>query len=172
MRGATITSPVAPSTLGAALARLEPGELLVPERLLQRRELFELFAEWKRALTPLANARLDSENGRKRLEALFAVRALDAFGSFSRAELSAAGALVDYVHLTQQGKPPLLQPPRRLGASAVMEIDAATRRNLELAQTLAGERRGTPLGRALGGAAHRSSRHCRTPRRRRFLDRQ
>jgi DNA mismatch repair protein MutS len=135
--------PVAPSALGAALARLEPGELLVPERLLERRELFELFAEWKRALTPLANARFDSENGRKRLEALFAVRALDAFGSFSRAELSAAGALVDYVHLTQQGKPPLLQPPRRLGSAAVMEIDAATRRNLELAQTLAGERRGS-----------------------------
>src|SRR5690349_7805083 len=135
--------PMAPGGLGAALARLEPGELLVPERLLERRELFEIFAEWKRALTPLANARFDSENGRKRLEALFAVRALDAFGSFSRAELSAAGALVDYVHLTQQGKPPLLQPPRRLGSAAVMEIDAATRRNLELTQTLSGERRGS-----------------------------
>src|SRR5215472_19080253 len=125
MRGATITSPVAPSTLGAALARLEPGELLVPERLLERRELFELLGEWKRALTPLANARFDSENGKKRLEALFAVRALDAFGSFTRAELAAGGALVDYIALTQQGKEPLLQPPRRLAADAVMEIDAA-----------------------------------------------
>jgi DNA mismatch repair protein MutS len=134
---------VAPSALGAALARLEPGELLVAERLLERPELFELFGEWKRALTPLANARFDSENGKKRLEALFAVRALDGFGSFSRAELAAAGALVDYVHLTQQGKPPLLQPPRRLASAAVMEIDAATRRNLELTQTLSGERRGS-----------------------------
>jgi DNA mismatch repair protein MutS len=137
--------PVAASGLGAVLARLEPGEILLPERLVQRPEFFELLGEWKSALTPLPNARFDSENGRKRLESLFAVRALDGFGSFARAELAAGGALVDYVSLTQQGKRPLLQPPRRLAAGAVMEIDAATRRNLELTQTLGGERKGSLL---------------------------
>src|SRR6185312_4094128 len=96
-------------------------------------------------LTPLPSARFDSENGRKRLEGLFAVRALDAFGAFARAELAAGGALVDYVDLTQQGKLPALQPPRRLAAGAFMEIDAATRRNLELTQTLTGERKGSLL---------------------------
>ncbi len=136
---------VAAAGLGAALARLEPGELLLPERLVQRRELFELLADWKSVLTPLPNPRFDSENGRKRLESFFGVRALDAFGSFTRAELASGGALVDYVALTQQGKPPLLQSPRRLPQGAVMEIDAATRRNLELTQTLAGERRGALL---------------------------
>ena len=64
---------------------------------------------------------------------------------FGRAELAAAGALVDYVELTQQGKAPLSRPPRRLGPGAVMEIDAATRRNLELTQTSSGERRGSLL---------------------------
>jgi DNA mismatch repair protein MutS len=137
--------PVAAASLGAALARLEPGEVLLPERLVARPEFFELLGEWKSALTPLPNARFDSENGRKRLEALFAVRALDGFGSFARAELAAGGALVDYVSLTQQGKRPLLQPPRRLAEGAVMEIDAATRRNLELTQTLAGARKGSLL---------------------------
>jgi len=143
--GAFRLQPIAAPALAAALARIEPGELLVPERLIQRPEFFELLAERKSALTPLPNARFDSENGRKRLESLFAVRALDAFGSFARAELAAGGALVDYVALTQQGRVPLLQPPRRLAADAVMEIDAATRRNLELTQTLAGERKGSLL---------------------------
>jgi DNA mismatch repair protein MutS len=127
--------------LGAALARLEPGELLVPERLTARDEL----ADWKRVLTPLANPRFDSEAGRRRLENLFRVASLDAFGAFGRPELAAAGALVDYVELTQQGKLPRLGTPRRIAAGAVMEIDAATRRNLELTQTLAGERRGSLL---------------------------
>src|SRR3546814_1607205 len=68
----------------------------------------------------------------RRLEELFEVKALDAFGAFGRAELAAAGALVDYVALTQKGRMPRLLPPRRLAAGAVMEIDAATRRNLEL----------------------------------------
>ncbi|HEY0523104.1 MAG TPA: DNA mismatch repair protein MutS [Stellaceae bacterium] len=132
-------------TLGAALARLEPGEVLVPERLIQAPDLFELFAEWKSVLTPLGNPRFDSENGRRRLHDFYEVATLDAFGAFSRAELAAGGALVDYVELTQQGKRPRLQPPRRLPAGAVMEIDAATRRNLELTQTLSGERRGSLL---------------------------
>jgi DNA mismatch repair protein MutS len=139
------TQSIAAAALGAALARLEPGEILAAERLLQRAEFFDVFAEWKSALTPLANTRFDSEGGRKRLAALYGVASLDGFGSFGRAELAAAGALVDYVELTQQGKLPRLAPPRQLAAGAVMEIDAATRRNLELVETLTGERRGSLL---------------------------
>ena len=143
--GAFRLQSVTAAGIGAALARIAPGEVLVPERLLLRPDLAELLGDWKRRLTPLAGARFDSENGRKRLETLYGVRALDGFGSFGRAELAAGGALVDYVNLTQQGKAPLLLPPRRLGPGAVMEIDAATRRNLELTETLSGDRRGSLL---------------------------
>jgi DNA mismatch repair protein MutS len=139
------TQPVAVAALGAALARLDPGEILIAERLLQRAELGDLLAEWKTRLSPLANPRFDSDAGRRRLAALYGVASLDGFGAFGRAELAAAGALVDYVEATQQGKLPLLAPPRRMAEGAVMEIDAATRRNLELVQTLGGERRGSLL---------------------------
>jgi DNA mismatch repair protein MutS len=138
--------PVEPPRLAAALARLDPGELLVSERLLQRQDLFECFAEWRSAMTPLPNGRFDSENARRRLETVYGVRALDGFGSYGRAELAAAGALVDYVDLTQKGRLPRLSPPRRVAEGAALEIDAATRRNLELDRTLAGERRGSLLG--------------------------
>jgi DNA mismatch repair protein MutS len=143
--GTFLLQKVKAAGLGAALARLEPGEILLPERLLRRPELAELWRERKNALTPLADARFDSENGRRRLEALFAVGTLEAFGRFERAELAAGGALVDYIFLTQQGRVPLLRPPRILAAEAVMEIDAATRRNLELSETLSGERKGSLL---------------------------
>ena len=133
------------ASLGAALARLAPGEILLPERLLQKPELFELFNDWKAALSPLPNARFDSENGRKRLEALLGVKALDAFGDFSRAEIASAGAVLDYVDLTQQGKLPALRPPRRESGTSFMAIDPATRRNLELTETLSGERAGSLL---------------------------
>ncbi|MBC7953526.1 MAG: DNA mismatch repair protein MutS [Rhodospirillaceae bacterium] len=131
--------------LAAALARLSPGELLVPDRLLGHEALFETWGEWKSVLTPLPSVRFDSENARRRLEALYGVGALDGFGAFTRAELAAGGALVDYVELTQKGKLPRLSPPRRLAQGAVMEIDGATRRNLELAETLNGERKGSLL---------------------------
>jgi DNA mismatch repair protein MutS len=142
----------------AALSRIDPGELLVSESLLQKPALFEMLAEWKTVLSPLPPSRFDSANARLRLETLYGVKALDAFGDFGRAELAAAGALVDYLELTQKGRLPRLAPPRRLGAGAVMEIDAATRRNLELAATLAGARKGSLLGtidRTLTGAGAR-----------------
>ena len=143
--GDFLAQPVAPGSLGAVLARLAPGELLVPERLLQKPALFEVFGDWKSALSPLPSARFDSENARARLESVYKVKAIEAFGAFSRAEVAAAGTLIDYVELTQKGRLPRLAPPRRLALGAVMEIDTATRRNLELSAALAGGRKGSLL---------------------------
>ncbi len=137
--------PVAPESLAATLARLAPGELILAERLLEKPETFEVFGALKDRLTPLPGARFDSANGTRRLEETFEVKVLDAFGAFSRAELAAAGALLDYVTLTQKGRLPRLLPPRRLALGAVMEIDAATRRNLELTEALSGGRAGSLL---------------------------
>jgi DNA mismatch repair protein MutS len=143
--GAFALAPISESALPGELARLAPGEILLPERLLARPALLELLTEWKQALTPLPNPRFESEVGRRRLQEFYGVEALDGFGNFGRAELAAAGALVDYVGLTQQGRAPHLDPPQRVVPGSVMQIDAATRRNLELVTTLAGERRGSLL---------------------------
>jgi len=103
-------------------------------------------ADWKKLISPLPQARFDSEAGRRRLEAAFAVKALEGFGSFERAEIAAAGALVDYLQATQLGRMPRLKPPRRISAGSAMEIDPATRRNLELTESLSGERGQSLLG--------------------------
>src|SRR6516164_8657127 len=145
--GAFALAPTSEPALAGDLARLMPGEILLPERMLTRPALFELFAEWKPALTPLPNARFESEGARRRLENFYGVGALDGFGNFGRAELAAAGALVDYVGLTQLDRPPHLEPPRRVIPGSVMQIDGATRRNLELVARLAGARKGSQIGR-------------------------
>jgi DNA mismatch repair protein MutS len=156
--GSFALMPTGDGALAGDLARIMPGEIVVPERLLTRPALFELFAEWKAALTPLANPRFDSEAARRRLEGFYGVKALDGFGSFGRAEIAAAGALVDYIALTQPGGAPYLAPPQRVMPGSVMQIDAATRRNLELTASLSGERRGSLLAtidRTLTGAGGR-----------------
>jgi DNA mismatch repair protein MutS len=131
--------------LGALLARLHPGEVLVPEPLVQRPELFETLAEWKPALTVQPAAPFDSSAGERALRRALSVATLESFGAFGRAELGAAGALIEYAERTQKGRLPRLAGLRRVAAGAVMAIDAATRRNLELVQTLAGERAGSLL---------------------------
>ena len=136
---------VSEANLDAALSRLDPRELLIADSLTVREDLRERLVPWRDRISPLPASRFDSANGAKRLESLYGVRTLDAYGQFSRAELAAGGALVDYVALTQQGQLPRIATPKRLNDGAVMEIDAATRRNLELAQTMTGERRGSLL---------------------------
>ncbi len=143
--GSFAIGPTSEAALAGDLARIAPGEILLPERLLQRPALFELLADWKPALTPLPSARFDSDAGRRRLENFYSVKALDGFGQFRRAEIAAAGALVEYVVLTQQGAAAHLGLPARIASGSVMQIDAATRRNLELLATLSGERRGSLL---------------------------
>ena len=132
-------------SLPAALARLEPGELLVPEPLLETAALFELFAEWKSALTPQPRGLFDSAAGGRALAALYGVASLDGFGSFERAELAAAGAVVGYLRLTQKGRLPRLARLRSASESEAMAIDAATRRNLELTAALDGNLAGSLL---------------------------
>jgi len=131
--------------LGAQLARLRPGEVLAADGLMSREALKFVLADWRSVLTPLPSARFDSINGQKRLETMFGVKTLDAFGGFGRAEIAAAGALLDYVKLTQKGKLPRLSRPIRIASDGVMQIDAATRRNLELNETLTGVRKGSLL---------------------------
>src|SRR5580693_9072521 len=47
--GAFTISPTSEANLAGDLARLAPGEILLPERLLQRPTLYELFGDWKTA---------------------------------------------------------------------------------------------------------------------------
>jgi DNA mismatch repair protein MutS len=129
--------------LGPDLARIAPRELLLSEA--REREIVSNMAETGFSITPLSRGSFDSANAERRLCEMFGVASLDAFGSFDRAEVSAMGALVDYLHLTQRGKLPRLMPPVREALGGIMQIDAATRRNLELTQALSGGREGSLL---------------------------
>ena len=129
--------------LGPELARLAPREVLVSEA--RERELAVIVTETGAAVTALSRGSFDSTSAERRLCALWNVGSLDAFGSFGRAEIAAIGALVDYLDLTQRGKLPLLRPPVRESANSAMQIDASTRRNLEITQALSGGREGSLL---------------------------
>lgn len=146
-----------PAGLGAELARLGPSELILPDGLLAG-ELAETLGEIRDRLTPMPGARFDLLSGEKRLKAFYGVATLDAFGGFGRPEVAALGALVDYLELTQKGRLPALKPPSRVAQGAIMAIDPATRRSLELTETLSGERAGSlfsAIDRTLTGAGAR-----------------
>ncbi len=129
----------------AAIARVDPGEIIVSDALYTDAELAPLLSNLP-ALTPLARDVFDGATAERRLAAFLGVATTESFGAFSRLELTAAAAAVTYIERTQIGKRPPLSPPQREAAGATLAIDQATRSNLELHYTLAGERRGSLLG--------------------------
>lgn len=139
--GEFLVQPVETGQLSAALDRIDPSELLLQDRLAGHEQL----AQQKQVMTPQPSSLFDSQNAQKRLESLFGVGTIDSFGALSRAEISAAGGLIDYVNRTQKGKMPHIFRPRRIIGGAVMDIDPATRRSLELVRTQTGDRRGSLL---------------------------
>ncbi|MCX2724802.1 DNA mismatch repair protein MutS [Roseibium salinum] len=131
--------------LAADLAQVSPRELILADNLLQERELRLMAEQAGGALSPVPRAFFDSSTAADRLAHYFGVKTLDGFGTFSRAELSAAAGILAYVEKTQLGERPPLDPPVREAGAGRMLIDPATRANLELSRTLSGERQGSLL---------------------------
>ncbi len=143
--GAFTVGDVTEAGLPALLARHEPREIVVPDAMQDEAALALVLAQSGAAVTPVAREFADSTMADRRLREWYGVDTLDGFGAFSRAEIAAAACAVTYVTRTQVGSRPQLRPPVRQDRAHAMEIDAATRANLELTRTLAGERSGSLL---------------------------
>jgi DNA mismatch repair protein MutS len=143
--GSFSVSALTVDEIATELARLGPRELLVADGLLNDETLAPVLKALGPALSPLPSIRFDSGAGERALKTHYGVASMDGFGAFGRAELSAAGALIAYLELTQKGKRVALGALARTSAKNFMGIDAATRRNLELTETLSGQRSGSLL---------------------------
>ena len=125
--------------LGAALERIEPAELLLaedaPVPLLRFAAL---------PLQRLPTWRFDAAPAARNLARQLGTVDLAGYGADAAPlAVGAAGALLDYASTTQQSTLAHVRTLRIETSSEFVEMDAATRRNLEITQTLAGEREPT-----------------------------
>jgi DNA mismatch repair protein MutS len=125
-------SEISAPTLPALLARVRPAEILAPDD-------FSLEGA-ACAVRRLAPWQFDSNGAELRLAQQFGSRDLAGFGvaDLPRA-IAAAGALLDYIQTTQRTALPHIQSIRAERDGDFVQLDAATRRNLELTETLRGE---------------------------------
>jgi DNA mismatch repair protein MutS len=123
------------------LARLQPRECLLPEGD-EALELEGIF------VTPYDAWRFELGNTRQALLDHFDAISLAGFGCEGLPLATrAAGAIVQYLQGTQKGALAQLDTLRTYSTADFMTLDATTRRNLELTETLrSGERMGSLLG--------------------------
>jgi len=129
--------------LAQALDVIVPAEIVFPETAFEDPAFLQAITATEAAQTPLPKVRFDSTNANDRLCKAFGVANLDAFGDFSRAEIAAAGSVADYVFLTQKGSMPRLRPLQQVQSGWALDIDPASRRNLELFATQNGQAKGS-----------------------------
>ncbi len=131
--------------IAAALAALQPSEILVPDRLFADEALSAALKAVGGLIQPLASALAEPSAAEARLKRLYGVSTLDGFGALGGAEISALGLIAAHLEITQAGKTPVLNPPRRAGEADAMAIDPATRSSLEIDRTQTGAREGSLL---------------------------
>ncbi|CAA2159709.1 DNA mismatch repair protein MutS [Methylobacterium brachiatum] len=138
-------SEVPAGDLAGAIARHDPREIVLSETIHADPALARIWQESRAAIVPLAQAELEPAAAERRVREQYGVSTLDGFGSFTRAEIQAAGTGLLYIARTQLAARAPLSVPTREAAGSTLAIDAATRANLELTRTLAGERTGSLL---------------------------
>jgi len=139
------TSPSDAKSFASQIAALSPRELVLPEPLYGDADFMAQLPTDGIALTPLPEVKFDIRAGERRLSERFKVGELAGLGDFSKAEISAAGALLDYLLLTQAGSPVQLSAPKATKTSGYMAIDPATRTSLEIDRTQKNTRAGSLL---------------------------
>ncbi len=133
--GEFVLQEIAPGLLSQELQRIQPVEILLPDTM-QHSALTESQACLKR----LASWQFDADTAHKILTGQFRTYDLQGFGCADMtAAICAAGALLDYVKQTQRSSLPHIHSLRVEQVGQYLQLDAATRRNLEIDQTLRGE---------------------------------
>ena len=127
------------------LARLQPAELLAPQSLQTQIEAQLPDAGFH--LSPGEDWRFELENARQALCEQFHVASLAGFGCERKPPaVRAAGAIVYYLRETQKAALEQLAALTTYSSLEFMTLDPATRRNLELTQTIReGKTRGSLL---------------------------
>lgn len=125
--------------LAAELQRTNPAELLYPEdfgftHLIEQRKGLRRRPQWE----------FDLQTAQQQLNQQFGTKALTGFGvDDAKLALCAAGCVMQYVKDTQRGALPHIRSIQLETTDDTVLMDAATRRNLELTQNLAGGRENT-----------------------------
>jgi DNA mismatch repair protein MutS len=130
--GALRVAEIAPQALENELRRIGPAEILVPQEAVFRLESF--------FVTPFPPWHFDIEAGKKKLLKQLGAASLAGYGCEDLTlAIGACGALLEYAAKTQGQALGHVTAVSAERSGEYVRLDAATRRNLEITETLRGE---------------------------------
>lgn len=124
--------PTTQKALANDLVRINPAELLVSDEFLVNPDFKDSLEEFRSRFVVFANYFFDEKKCTRKLQENFNLQTIEGIGNFSQAQLSASGALIEYLCLTQKLNTVTLHFPKLLNSADYVVIDRSTIRNLEV----------------------------------------
>ncbi|MDO4764934.1 MAG: DNA mismatch repair protein MutS [Eubacteriales bacterium] len=121
----------------AEVAKVMPAEILLAEDLAKDQELTKVIADQYRIfISTKEDWYFEESHCREILQNHFGMMSLEGLGNLESSHLIASGALLHYVTDTQKGNVAQIQHVEVYHPEQYMILDSATRRNLELTETM------------------------------------
>ncbi|WP_333023102.1 DNA mismatch repair protein MutS [Wolbachia endosymbiont of Pentidionis agamae] len=130
-------------TLDSDLLRISPRELLISEEVIKNEQIKSILRNYKISITQHVESFFAYNKSNRILCEFYSIKSTKVIGVFSKAEVIACSALIEYVKVTQRGSIPKLEFPKTYKQQNFMLIDSSARRNLELFSTQCGEKKGS-----------------------------
>ena len=131
---ATIITDI--GSLNIELARLNPSEIIISDEVYNDQALLACIGEYKKVISSQVSSFFEYNKALRKFKSHYNVLEIESFGEFSPDQISAIGALLEYLSLTQKKSEIRLQFPKNYLTQNFMIIDRATRKNLELTENI------------------------------------
>jgi len=132
-------------SLQSDLARLRAIEIIIGERLYGDEKIHQMLFEYRKNISVRANNIFDFNRCENRIKQFFKLSTLEGLHDFNKAEVVAAGSLLEYIEHTQKLALPKLNRPHKICSQHFMQIDSYTRKNLEIDRDTRGDRKNSLL---------------------------
>lgn len=117
---------------------LSPKEIIISENVQSDNNLHQMFSPYRQKLVYQVDSYFAPNKCKKAIENFYKLLTTDSIGELTELQISAVGAIIEYVRITQKNNMPDLAFPKVMDLADYMIIDASTRRNLEMVSSLSG----------------------------------
>ena len=129
--------------VSSVIARINPSEVIVSNSYVEKTKINLDKNDFK--LSILSDTSFNSINSKQKLLRHYGIKSLRSFGDFTHSMIGSLGAILDYVEITKIGSNLRLKRPFVEKKRSILEIDENTRKNLEINNSLAGDKKSSLL---------------------------
>lgn len=134
--GALFIQKSSATALAQDIARLAPKEIIVSEVNYAVAYIKNALDAYRKNVSVRANNLFEIKRATEKVQSYYKIMSLESLGEFTETEVRAMGALFEYISYTYKSSLPKLKTPKVINSKFFLDIDASTRKNLELTEPL------------------------------------